>query len=715
MQGLKSQNADGRDIRGQGPFISASLGSAGNPEQQKAITHGEGPMMVLAGPGSGKTFVLTRRIAHLINTHHVNPSEILVITFTRAAAGEMQQRFLSLCGGNHPPVTFGTFHAVFYSILKETSICRPGSILSEAEKRKILRDIIQRNHYNINLNKDMLDEILTEIGQYKSRCFSSGDTSKERSVCESSRCFSSGDTNKERSVCESNRCFSSGDTHHDIDNKNIEYIPQNINPELFHKIYRDFTEAQDILGKIDFDDMAFKCMELFSKRPDILRRYQARYRYLLIDEFQDIAPVQYALVRLLAEPFHNLFIVGDDDQSIYGFRGAKPDIMRNFPKDYPTAEVVSLQINYRSTPEIVQSAGRLIAHNQNRFLKDSRAEHPSGAPVCVRGYETYEMMENALIRLLAQEKKAGTLSACAVISRTSGCFPLFSEKLRQVGISCSFKEKVKSIFEHDMVDDLLAYLEFSRTPVKNRSRGQFFQFMNRPLRYISREAVDETADFKHLIAFYRGRPAMQETVLRLEQDLEKISNMPVFLAINYIRKAMGYDSYLREKYRNDPLFSKREEAEDILRTVEIIQDSAKGCKTVQEWKEVVEERRADGKADKMPLPVVTKDAAGKRQLHSETETKEVEIEQGVAFMTMHGSKGLEYDKVFIVNCNEGSIPHRKARSEEEIEEERRMFYVGMTRAKKELTLLYITGEKEAKRESGPARVIPPSRFLKEIQ
>lgn len=643
--------------------------------------HGAGPMMVLAGPGSGKTFVLTRRIAHLINTHHVDPAEILVITFTRAAAGEMQQRFLSLCGGTHPPVTFGTFHAVFYSILKETSVCRPGSILSEAEKRKLLRDIIQRNHYNINMNTDMLDEILTEIGQYKSLCFSRGDTNKKRSVCD----------------------------------KNSDYTPRNIKPEVFQNIYRDFTEAQDILGKIDFDDMAFKCMELFSARPDILQRYQARYRYLLIDEFQDIAPVQYSLVRLLAEPLQNLFIVGDDDQSIYGFRGAKPDIMRNFPKDYPSAEVLPLQVNYRSTPEIVQSAGRLISHNRNRFFKDSRAERPSGAPVCVRGYETYGMMENALIGLLAQEKKAGTLSECAVISRTSGCFPLFAEKLRQAGIPCSFKEKIKSVFDHDMVEDLLAYLEFSQTSVKKRSRGQFFRFMNRPLRYISREAVDEAVDFRHLIGFYRGRPAMQETVLRLKQDLEKISNMPVFLAINYIRKAMGYDNYLREKYGNDPLFRKRDEAEDILRTAELIQDSARGCKTFQEWKEVVEERRADGNPGKMPLPVRTRDAAGKRQPHSETEAKEAETEQGVTFMTMHGSKGLEYDKVFILNCNEGSTPHRKARSEEEIEEERRMFYVGMTRTKKELTLLYITGEKEAKKESGPARVMPPSRFLKEMQ
>lgn len=715
MQDLKYQNSDGQDIKGQSPFISASADRAGNPEQQEAIRHGAGPMMVLAGPGSGKTFVLTRRIAHLINTHHINPSEILVITFTRAAAGEMQQRFLSLCEGSHPPVTFGTFHAIFYSILKETSICHAGSILSEAEKRKILRDIIQKNHYNVSLNTDMLEEILSEIGQYKSLCFSRGDDYRFNN------------------------------------NKNIDFIPQNIDSKLFRNIYRDFTEAQEILGKVDFDDMALKCAELFAKRPDILRRYQTRYRYLLIDEFQDIAPLQYTLVRMLAAPRNNLFIVGDDDQSIYGFRGARPDIMRNFPGDYPEAKIVSLQVNYRSTPEVVQAAGRLIACNQNRFPKDGRAENAPGSPIRIQGYETEGMMESALIRYLMQEKKTGTLQACAVISRTSGCFPLLSEKFRQSGIPCSFREKVKSIFDHDMVNDLTAYLEFSRTSVRNRTRSQFFRFMNRPLRYISREAVNETADFRYLINCYKGRPAMQETILRLQQDLERIRTMPVFPAINYIRKAMGYDSYLLEKYGGKSSVNGRAEAGNILELADLIQDSARGCKTFQAWKEEIDIRRegnAPGKvqmscrnagaADKMRISSGDADAgiqisagnagiANKIQLSAKAEAASAEKqlsagggkegqkpEPGVTLMTMHGSKGLEYDKVFIINCNEGSTPHRKARSEEEIEEERRMFYVGMTRAKKELTLLYVTGEKGTKKESG-AGVMPPSRFLKEIR
>ncbi len=626
----------------------------GNPEQQRAIAHGAGPMMVLAGPGSGKTFVLTRRIAHLIGTHHINPSEILVITFTRAAAAEMQKRFLSLCEGTHPPVTFGTFHAVFYSILRETSVCRPGSILSEAEKKKILRDIIRKNHYNISMHGDMLEEILTEISRYKNR------------------------------------------TDHSESPGNF------LSPELFFKINHDFREAQNILGKVDFDDMALKCEELFQKRPDILKQYQTRYRYLLIDEFQDIAPLQYRLVRRLSTPENNLFIVGDDDQSIYGFRGAKPGIMLHFPVDYPDAETVTLPINYRSTPQVVEAAGRLIVHNKNRFSKNSRAHNGEGREIMLEGYATSDRLESALIEHLWQEKNAGNLSECAVINRTSGMFPLFAEKCRQAGIPCRFREKVKGIFESEIVNDLLAYLEFAQTPVKDRTRSRFFQFMNRPLRYISREAVNERADFGHLMRFYQGRPAMQGTVLRLQADLERIRTMPVFLAINYIRKAVGYDSYLLEK-------TEAGDRRHVLEEADLIQNSARGCRTLSQWRDIVEERRNTEMTENRS---VNKKAAEIGQAEEKSESRP---ECGVTLITMHGSKGLEYDKVFIPNCNEGVTPHKKAKSEEEIEEERRMFYVAATRAKKELTLLYITGETDTKEEGGNRKPIQPSRFLKELQ
>ena len=448
--------------------------------------------------------------------------------------------------------------------------------------------------------------------------------------------------------------------------------------------------------------MALKCEELFQKRPDILKQYQTRYRYLLIDEFQDIAPLQYRLVRRLSTPENNLFIVGDDDQSIYGFRGAKPGIMLHFPVDYPDAETVTLPINYRSTPQVVEAAGRLIVHNKNRFSKNSRAHNGEGREIMLEGYATSDRLESALIEHLWQEKNAGNLSECAVINRTSGMFPLFAEKCRQAGIPCRFREKVKGIFESEIVNDLLAYLEFAQTPVKDRTRSRFFQFMNRPLRYISREAVNERADFGHLMRFYQGRPAMQGTVLRLQADLERIRTMPVFLAINYIRKAVGYDSYLLEK-------TEAGDRRHVLEEADLIQNSARGCRTLSQWRDIVEERRNTEMTENRS---VNKKAAEIGQAEEKSESRP---ECGVTLITMHGSKGLEYDKVFIPNCNEGVTPHKKAKSEEEIEEERRMFYVAATRAKKELTLLYITGETDTKEEGGNRKPIQPSRFLKELQ
>ena len=308
-------------------------------------------------------------------------------------------------------------------------------------------------------------------------------------------------------------------------------------------------------------------------------------------------------------------------------------------------------------------------------------------------------MEEALIRCLLPEKNAGKLADCAVISRTSARFPMLSEKLRQAGIPCMFREKVKSIYDHEIAYDLLAYLEFAVTPPKERSRSQFFRFMNRPLRYISREAVNESADFGHLIRYYRGKPGIQEAIIRLKQDLERISTMPVFLALNYIRRGMGYDLYLAERFGVHSMQNNKEgkcnlpekENVHISELADMIQNSARGCRTLSQWKEIMEERR--------------------KETQSGTSTPK----EGVTLLTMHGSKGLEYDKVFIVNCNEGSTPHRKARGEEEIEEERRMFYVAMTRAKKELTMFCITEEKSANKEGSTAKTMPPSRFLKEIE
>ena len=271
-----------------------------NPSQQRAIAHLSGPMMVLAGPGSGKTSVIVERTAYMTTEGGISPSNILVVTFSRAAAKEMKERFLNFTGQEYTPITFGTFHGVFYGILKQAYGFTAANILSEEEKSAILRELA------LNHGGELAEE---------------GDFSEEVA--------------KEISVVKGNRI-------------SLEYYYSSCCPdEVFRQIYREYVKTCQARRKLDFDDMILYCYELFDKRKDILAAWQNKFQYILVDEFQDINQLQYDIVKLLAKPQDNLFIVGDDDQSIYHFRGARPEIMLNFTKDYPEAETVTLDVNYR--------------------------------------------------------------------------------------------------------------------------------------------------------------------------------------------------------------------------------------------------------------------------------------------------------------------------------------------------------------------------------
>lgn len=270
--------------------------------QKKAIEHDRGPMLVLAGPGSGKTLVITRRTQWLIEKAGVAPGNILVVTFTRAAAGEMRSRFDRLMGGRHLPVNFGTFHAVFFTILKYAYQYKVENILMENEKYDILRDIVHRIDVEMDDEKDFLMNIAGDISRVKG------------------------------------------------DMMSLEHFYSvNCSKDVFDEIYHEYNKKLKRMRRIDYDDMLLQTWQLFKERPDILLAWQKKYRYILIDEFQDINRIQYEIIRLLAKPENNLFVVGDDDQSIYRFRGAKPEILLGFTKDYPEAKLTILNKNYRST------------------------------------------------------------------------------------------------------------------------------------------------------------------------------------------------------------------------------------------------------------------------------------------------------------------------------------------------------------------------------
>ena len=603
-----------------------------NPSQQRAIAHLSGPMMVLAGPGSGKTSVIVERTAYMINEGDISPANILVVTFSRAAAKEMKERFLSFTGQKYTPVTFGTFHGVFYGILKQAYGFTAANILSDEEKSGILKELA------LNYGGDLAEE---------------GDFAEEVA--------------KEISVVKGNKI-------------SLEHYYSSCCPdEVFRQIYQGYREACQSRRKLDFDDMILYCYELFTQRKDILAAWQKKFQYILVDEFQDINQLQYDIVRMLAQPQNNLFIVGDDDQSIYHFRGARPEIMLNFNRDYPEAETVTLNVNYRCSGQILASAMRVIGENKKRFSKKLSTPNQAGDAVIIREFQNPREEYLTVVSELRERLENGEkLEDTAILLRTNQEAEGLVGALMERQVPFNMKEKLPNLFHHWICRNLLAYMHFA---AGEKNRKYFVEFMNRPNRYISRDALSLSpiVDFEELKEFYKDKDWMCDRITTLETHLRVLKGLAPYAAINFIRKGMGYEEYLHEyaEYRK----IKPEELSEIL---DRLTESTRGMNSLEEWEAYIE--------DYTP------------KLEEQARRAEQERE-GVLISTLHGVKGLEYDFVYILNVNEGSMPYRKAVLEPAIEEERRLFYVGMTRARKKLALCYVRQQYEKKRE--------PSRFLKE--
>ena len=588
--------------------------------------------MVLAGPGSGKTSVIVERTAYMINEGDISPANILVVTFSRAAAKEMKERFLSFTGQKYTPVTFGTFHGVFYGILKQAYGFTAANILSDEEKSGILKELA------LNYGGDLAEE---------------GDFAEEVA--------------KEISVVKGNKI-------------SLEHYYSSCCPdEVFRQIYQGYREACQSRRKLDFDDMILYCYELFTQRKDILAAWQKKFQYILVDEFQDINQLQYDIVRMLAQPQNNLFIVGDDDQSIYHFRGARPEIMLNFNRDYPEAETVTLNVNYRCSGQILASAMRVIGENKKRFSKKLSTPNQAGDAVMIREFQNPREEYLTVVSELRERLENGEkLEDTAILLRTNQEAEGLVGALMERQVPFNMKEKLPNLFHHWICRNLLAYMHFA---AGEKNRKYFVEFMNRPNRYISRDALSLSpiVDFEELKEFYKNKDWMCDRITTLETHLRVLKGLAPYAAINFIRKGMGYEEYLHEyaEYRK----IKPEELSEIL---DRLTESTRGMNSLEEWEAYIED-------------YTTKLEEQARRAEQERE--------GVLISTLHGVKGLEYDFVYILNVNEGSMPYRKAVLEPAIEEERRLFYVGMTRARKKLALCYVRQQYEKKRE--------PSRFLKE--
>ncbi len=577
--------------------------------QMQAVSHRDGPMLTLAGPGSGKTTVITRRIAYLIRHAHIDPSNILVITFTKAAAKEMKERFLLQMPSEGSRVTFGTFHAVFFMILKHAYHYDASSIIREEERMQFMRGKIRSMRLECEDEAALALDLLAEFGRIKSGRIPLA-----------------------------------------------HYYPVCCGREAFEQLFQSYHQFLTSHRKLDFDDMLVYTYELFSERSDILLAWQKKYRYILVDEFQDVNQIQYDIVRMLADREKNLFVVGDDDQSIYRFRGAKPGIMLHMPKDYPQAKIVRLSHNYRCPEEVVRMAANIIAHNEERFEKEILSVRKEAHAVTMELCATQrEETQKIIDRILSRE---ASYAQTAVLFRTNLQAGMFTERLMEYNIPFRSGDVMPGPYEHWIARDLCAYLRIAQG---SRSRSDFLMIMNRPKRYISRESLEASVvSFDRWQAFYADCPWMEERIETLREDALALRGMRPFAAINYIRKAVGYEEFL-QTYAKE----KNIDAEGLLEILDALQEGSRPFASFAEWLDHIRDYKEEMKR-------------ARSQMEKEADA--------VTLSTFHSAKGLEFDVVHIPDVNEGIIPYKKAVLPADLEEERRMFYVGITRAAKKLHL-----------------------------
>lgn len=611
-----------------------------NRGQDEAIKHGNGPCMVLAPPGSGKTLIVTERTRYLIEESGVRPDQILVITFTRYAAREMKERFEKLTAGKNYPVTFGTFHSIFYGILKCAYGIGANNLMSEKESSVLLQEVLDQTDIEsipeVEDEEELVRELLREVGMVKN------------------------------GLCH-------------LKDFHSKYLTQ----DEFAEVFRSYEHQKKELKKFDFDDMLVQCYALFRKKPEILQGWQKRFQYILIDEFQDINRVQYEVIRMLAAPRYNLFVVGDDDQSIYGFRGAKPELMLYMKQEFPSLRTISLTVNYRSTEFITGAAARVILHNDTRFYKRVQSFRGRGQNVHVQEVldeqEEAQYVTEEIQKKLDQGIKPGEI---AVLFRAAVQARMISEILSEHRIPFEMRDYVTNFYRHFIVKDMMAYLQLA---AGKRDRSLFLTICNRPLRYLARNSMENRqVNFEDLRKFYCDKDWMLDIIDQFDVDVRMMKNMAPYAAIQYIRKKIGYDDFLKEYAEKHQISWKQ-----LMDVMAELEERSKNFKSYDEWEIHIAKYTQE----------LEEQQAKARKIKGERENK-------VQLMTIHSAKGLEFEDVFVIHANEGEIPHQKAEKKDEIEEERRLFYVALTRAKNNLCISYIT------QKNGNS--IKPSRFVEEL-
>ncbi len=609
------------------------MGRKLNESQIEAMNHKDGPMLVLAGPGSGKTTVILCRLQKMLGQMDLSGGQILVVTYTKAAATQMKARFGSRGQGE---VWFSTFHSLFFRILRETYGYGVDRVLQGEEGRKVVVETILENGWGGNDVEDLANQFFSQASFMK--------------------------------------------------NELVElqkFTPKDMDKAIFDRLYRVYEGYKARQEKMDFDDMLVECYQLFKENTDALARWQKKFPYIMVDEFQDINRVQYECITMLAGGRKNIFVVGDDDQSIYGFRGASPEFLKRFAEEFSPCQKVTLDVNYRSSDRIISVSKKAIAQNKERYDKDIVGVKEDGDKVNFFIAEDRNMEANRIgekiVQLLDAEIPPQEI---AIIYRTNLQGGAFARELYRRQIPYFIRDVGNNIYDHWIAKDLMAYLllaENWETDVALR------QIINKPKRYIGKDLLAEAETMPYTLL--RGLfvcPSLKkwqsEALENLQNDLEQISRRDVYEALVYIRRVVGYDTYLEEyaTYR-------KTSGQVFVEIADEIMELAKGEKDVAAFRNTLEE---------MSL-----------QMKEQSKKREDAYQNCVTLTTMHGAKGLEFYAVFVPSLVEGVVPHEKS-IDKHLEEERRLFYVAVTRAKEKLCLSTIRSRYGKERKA--------SRFLKEI-
>ncbi|TLM65320.1 MAG: ATP-dependent DNA helicase Rep [Deltaproteobacteria bacterium] len=635
-----------------------------NSQQREAVLHTEGPLLLLAGAGSGKTKVVTHRIAHLVKARGVAPEQVLAVTFTNKAAKEMQERVAALVGQKQAgSITVSTFHALCARILRSDieylGYKRNFSIYAVADQQHLVRDLMNNIAPDHGLN---VDQILWKISDAKNRL-----VPPER--------FGP---------------FMTGD----------------VIGAMAHRVYPEYQKSLKSYNAVDFDDLLMLTVRLFDEHPEVLDRYRERFRYIMVDEYQDTNAAQFELVRRLAGKWRNLCVVGDDDQSIYGWRGAEPGNILDFERHFPGARVIKLEQNYRSTGNILAAANAVISHNSKRREKALWSAGDAGEPLSLVTCADAEDEAKAVIERIQLNRREKRLNwrDHAILLRTNAQTLVFEQELRFAQIPYVLIGG-QQFFDRKEVRDAVAYLRFLVNPY---DEVNLLRILNYPRRGIGRTS----ADLLIRASVATRKPLWQ--VLRDARSVEEIAGKAAEAIEGFVALIDAYKGRYRAgsdlAATTRSLFDAIGLADELRRAPESREQSERRVENVEEIVNAIAsytEREAQptltGFLEKVAL--LDRDEPGR-------DGKEKKLAQdAVVLMSLHSSKGLEFPQVFLPGCEEGFLPHKKSVSETcDVDEERRLCYVGITRARTRLTLLHARERKKYGKMEPRER----SRFVDEI-